>query len=65
MAQRCGQQVSTVIVVAHTAEECDEFGVVLVTAHKHLAFLLGILTRTHVVGAKTIVREVFVLSVES
>ena len=65
VAQRCGEEVAAVIVVADACEEGYQLCIVLVAAHEHLALFLGILARAHVVGAQTVVGEVFVLHVEA
>ena len=55
VAQRCGDEVFAVPVVAHAAEERYELGIVLISAHAHFAFVLHIFAGADVVGMQTVV----------
>ena len=65
MTERCGEHVFAVEVVAHTSEEGDELCIVLVAAHEHLAFFLGIFACAHIVIGETVVGEIFVFIVQA
>ena len=58
------KHIAALPVVAHTTEEGDELGVILIGPHTELPFILSVSTAAEVVVLKRIVGEVLIRSVQ-